>query len=344
MLRQAADELLDWHGTGMSIMEMSHRGKDFMAVQAEAETLLRQLLHIPASYKVLFLQGGAIGQNAIVPMNLLRGHAAADYVDTGEWAKRSMAEANHFCKVNVAASGEASGFNAIPPQSQWRLDPHAAYVHICSNETISGLEFQWTPDTGAVPLVADMSSNILSRPVDVSRYGLIYAGAQKNIGPAGLTLVIVDEQLLGGALPTTPSAFDYTVQAANNSMINTPPTFAIYLAGLVFRWIKDQGGLVAIDERNRAKAKVLYECIDGSGFYRNTIAPADRSLMNVTFHLPDAKLDAAFLEGAKAAGLVQLKGHRVIGGMRASIYNAMPLEGARALAQYMKEFAALHGA
>ena len=342
VLRKAADELLDWHGTGMSIMEMSHRGKDFMAVQAEAEALLRGLLQIPANYKVLFLQGGAIGQNAIVPMNLLRGHAAADYVDTGEWAKRSMAEASHFCKVNVAASGEASGFNAIPPQSQWRLDAEAAYVHICSNETISGLEFQWTPDTGAVPLVADMSSNILSRPVDLSRYGLIYAGAQKNIGPAGLTLVIVDERLLGGALATTPSAFDYTVQAANNSMINTPPTFAIYLAGLVFRWIKDQGGLVAMDERNRTKAKVLYDCIDASGFYRNTIAPADRSLMNVTFHLPDPNLDAAFLEGAKAAGLLQLKGHRVIGGMRASIYNAMPVAGALALARYMKEFAALH--
>jgi phosphoserine aminotransferase len=342
VLRKAADELLDWHGTGMSIMEMSHRGKDFMAVQAEAEALLRELLQIPADYKVLFLQGGAIGQNAIVPMNLLRGHAAADYVNTGEWAKRSMAEASHFCKVNVAASGEASGFNAIPPQSQWRLDAEAAYVHICSNETISGLEFQWTPDTGAVPLVADMSSNILSRPVDVSRYGLIYAGAQKNIGPAGLTLVIVDERLLGGALATTPSAFDYTVQAANNSMINTPPTFAVYLAGLVFRWIKDQGGLVAMDERNGAKAKVLYDCIDASGYYRNTIAPADRSLMNVTFHLPDPNLDAAFLEGAKAAGLVQLKGHRVIGGMRASIYNAMPVEGAQALARYMKEFAALH--
>jgi phosphoserine aminotransferase len=341
VLRKAADELLDWHGTGMSIMEMSHRGKDFMAVQAEAEALLRELLQIPADYKVLFLQGGAIGQNAIVPMNLLRGHAAADYVNTGEWAKRSMTEASHFCKVNVAASGEASGFNAIPPQSQWRLDAEAAYVHICSNETISGLEFQWTPDTGAVPLVADMSSNILSRPVDVSRYGLIYAGAQKNIGPAGLTLVIVDERLLGGALATTPSAFDYTVQAANNSMINTPPTFAVYLAGLVFRWIKDQGGLVAMDERNRAKAKVLYDCIDASGYYRNTIAPADRSLMNVTFHLPDPNLDAAFLEGAKAAGLVQLKGHRVIGGMRASIYNAMPVEGAQALARYMKEFAAL---
>ena len=320
VLRQAADEMLDWHGTGMSVMEMSHRGKEFMAVQAEAEALLRELLAIPPSYKVLFLQGGAIGQNAIVPMNLLRGRTGADYVNTGEWATRSIAEARHFCKVNVAASGEASGFTAIPPRTTWQLDPDAAYVHICSNETINGLEFHWTPDTAGVPLVADMSSNILSRPIDVSRYGLIYAGAQKNIGPAGLTLVIVDEHLLGGAMPTTPSAFDYTVQAANNSMINTPPTFAIYLAGLVFRWIRDQGGLAAMGERNRAKAALLYECIDGSDFYRNAIAPADRSVMNVTFHLPDPALDADFLGGAKAAGLVQLKGHRAIGGMRASIH------------------------
>ena len=343
VLRQAADELLDWHGTGMSIMEMSHRGKDFMAVQAEAEALLRELLAIPAGHKVLFLQGGAIGQNAVVPMNLLRGRTGADYINTGDWATRSIAEARHFCTVNVAASGEPGGFTAIPPQREWRLDPQAAYVHLCANETISGLEFHWAPDTGGVPLVADMSSNILSRPIDVSRYGLIYAGAQKNIGPAGLTIVIVDERLLGGALPTTPSAFDYTVQAANNSMINTPPTFAIYLAGLVFRWLGDQGGLVAMAERNATKAALLYGCIDGTGFYRNTIAPADRSRMNVTFHLPDPALDAAFLAGAAAAGLVQLKGHRVIGGMRASIYNAMPVEGAQALAGYMAEFERRHG-
>ena len=342
VLRQAADELLDWHGTGMSVMEMSHRGKEFMAVQAEAETLLRELLAIPDRYKVLFLQGGAIGQNAIVPMNLLRGKTSADYVHTGEWAKRSMAEAAHFCRVNIAASAEPNGFTAIPPQAEWRLDPQAAYVHICSNETIGGLEYHWLPDTGEVPLVADMSSNILSRPIDVSRYGLIYAGAQKNIGPAGLTIVIVDEKLLGGAMPTTPSAFDYTVQAANNSMINTPPTFAIYLAGLVFRWIKAAGGLAAMGETNRAKAALLYECIDGSGFYRNAIAKVDRSIMNVPFHLPDAGLDAPFLEGAKAAGLLQLKGHRVVGGMRASIYNAMPIEGVQALVAYMQEFAKGH--
>ena len=343
VLRQAAEEMLDWHGTGMSVMEMSHRGKDFMGIQAEAEALLRKLAGIPDSYKVLFLQGGAIGQNAIVPMNLLRGRASADYVHTGEWAKRSMAEAAHFCRVNVAASAESNGFTAIPPQREWRLDPDAAYVHICANETIGGLEYHWVPDTKGVPLVADMSSNILSRPIDVSRYGLIYAGAQKNIGPAGLTLVVVDERLLGGALPTTPSAFDYTVQAANNSMINTPPTYAIYLAGLVFRWIEDQGGLSAVGDRNRAKAELLYDCIDRGGFYRNGIAPADRSLMNVPFHLPDARLDAEFLDGAKAAGLIQLKGHRIVGGMRASIYNAMPIEGVRALVAYMKDFAARRG-
>ena len=343
VLRQAAEEMLDWHGTGMSVMEMSHRGKIFMGIQAEAEALLRKLLDIPNRYKVLFLQGGAIGQNAIVPMNLLRGRTRADYVHTGEWAKRSMAEAAHFCQVNVAASAEPNGFTAIPPQREWRLDPDAAYVHICSNETIGGLEYHWMPDTGGVPLVADMSSNILSRPIEVSRYGLIYAGAQKNIGPAGLTLVIVDESLLGGALPTTPSAFDYTIQAANNSLINTPPTYAIYLAGLVFRWLEDQGGLPAMAAANDKKARLLYDCIDASGFYRNAIAPADRSAMNVPFHLPDPRLDEAFLEGAAAAGLVQLKGHRIVGGMRASIYNAMPVEGVQALVAYMEDFAARRG-
>ena len=292
---------------------------------------------------MLFLQGGAIGQNAIVPMNLLRGHASADYVNTGDWSKRSMAEAERYGRVHLAASAEANGFTAIPPQSQWSTDPAAAYLHICSNETIGGLEYHWTPDTGAVPLVADMSSNILSRPIDVSRYGLIYGGAQKNIGPAGLTLVIVRDDLLGGAMPTTPQAFDYTVQAANNSMINTPPTYAIYMAGLVFRWIKAQGGLAAMETLNRAKAALLYEAIDGSGYYVNRIARSDRSIMNVAFHLPEPALDAAFLEGAKAAGLLALKGHRIVGGMRASIYNAMPIEGVRALVAYMKDFASSHG-
>ena len=343
VLRRAAEEMLDWHGSGMSVMEMSHRGKEFMSIYAETLASLRELLAIPDNYKVLFLQGGAIGQNAIVPMNLLRGRTRADYVNTGDWSKRSLAEAGRFCTVNVAASAEANGFTAIPPQSDWRLDADAAYVHICSNETIIGLEYHWMPDTGEVPLVADMSSNILSRPLDVSRYGLVYAGAQKNIGPAGLTIVIVRGDLLGGALPITPTAFDYAVQAANDSMINTPPTYAIYIAGLVFDWIRVQGGVAAMGERNRAKAALLYGVLDASGFYRTRIAPADRSLMNVCFHLPDPALDAPFLAGAREAGLLNLKGHRIVGGMRASIYNAMPVEGVRALAEYMRDFEKRHG-
>ena len=343
VLRQAASEMLDWNGSGLSVMEVSHRGKEFVALQASIETDLRELLAIPPNYKVLFLQGGAIGQNAIVPMNLLRGRTRADYIDTGAWATRSIAEAKHYCEVNVAASGAASGYTAIPKQAEWRLDSGAAYVHICANETIGGVEYHWVPETGAVPLVADMSSNILSRPIDVSRYGLIYGGAQKNIGPAGLTLVIVREDLLGGALPITPEAFNYTIQAANNSMINTPPTFAIYLAGLVFRWIKEGGGLEAMAERNRAKAALLYGTLDASDFYANRVARDDRSLMNVVFQLPDPALDAPFLEGAKAAGLLALKGHRLVGGMRASLYNAMPIEGVRALVAYMKDFETRRG-
>ena len=342
VLRQAAAEMLDWNGSGVSVMEMSHRGKDFMSIQAEAEANLRELLAVPPNYRVLFLQGGAIGQNAIVPMNLMRGRACADYVNTGEWSKRSMVQAAHYGRVHVAASAEANGFTAIPTQREWQLDRDAAYVHICANETIGGLEYHWTPDTGEVPLVADVSSNILSRPLDVCRFGLLYGGAQKNIGPAGLTLVIVRDDLLGGALPTTPEAFNYTVQAANNSMINTPPTFAIYVAGLVFRWIKEQGGLAAMQTRNRAKAALLYRTLDAGRFYVNRIAHADRSLMNVTFHLADPKLDATFLEEAKAAGLLALKGHRIVGGMRASIYNAMPLEGVEALVTFMKDFEARH--
>jgi phosphoserine aminotransferase len=343
VLRQAAAEMLDWHGTGMSVMEMSHRGKEFMSIYAAAQASVRALLAIPDTYKVLFLQGGAIGENAFVPMNLLRGKTRADYVDTGDWSRRSITEAGHFCTVNVAASAEGSGYTAIPAQREWRLDPGAAYVHICSNETIIGLEYHWTPETGDVPLVADMSSDILARPIEVARYGLIYAGAQKNIGPAGLTLVIVRDDLLGGALTTTPSAFNYAIQAANDSMINTPPTYAIYLAGLVFDWIAAQGGLAAMGERNRAKAELLYGMLDASGFYRKRIVPADRSLMNVCFHLPDPALDAPFLAGANAAGLLNLKGHRIVGGMRASIYNAMPIEGVRALADYLRAFEKRHG-
>jgi phosphoserine aminotransferase len=343
VLRQAAEEMLDWQGSGMSVMEMSHRGKEFIAIAAEAEALLRELLAVPAGYKVLFMQGGAIGQNAIVPMNLLRGRASADYVDTGEWSKKSIKEAKKYGKVNVAASAADSGWTTIPPRASWRLDPDAAYVHICSNETIGGVEYHFTPDVGSVPLVADMSSDILSRPVDVARYGLIYGGAQKNIGPAGLTIVIVREDLLGQALPATPSAFDYKTVADNDSMYNTPPTYAIYIAGLVFKWIKDQGGLAAMEAHNQAKAALLYDFLDGSGFYASPVARDCRSLMNVPFKLRDESLDAAFLKGAEARGMVQLKGHRSVGGMRASIYNAMPLDGVRALVAYMKEFEAAHG-
>jgi phosphoserine aminotransferase len=343
VLRQAADEMLDWHASGMSVMEMSHRGKEFIAIHAEAESLLRELLGVPANYKVLFLQGGAIGENAIVPMNLLRGHTGADYVNTGEWSKKSIKEAAKYCKVNVAASAEAENFTRVPRQSEWKLDPDAAYVHICSNETIGGVEYHWTPDTGTVPLVADMSSNIMSRPVDVARYGLIYGGAQKNVGPAGATIVIVRDDLLGKALPITPSAFDYKQQADNDSMFNTPATYSIYIAGLVFKWIKAQGGLSAMEAHNRAKAAILYDYLDTTAFYSNPVAREDRSLMNIPFRLRDDKLDAEFLKGAEARGMVQLKGHRSVGGMRASIYNAMPVDGVRALVAYMKEFEASHG-
>ncbi len=343
VLQQAAAEMLDWRGSGMSVMEMSHRGSEFMSIHADAQALLRDLLQVPANYKVLFLQGGAIAQNAIVPMNLLRGRSSADYIDTGAWSRKSIDEAQKFCTVNVAASAAASGYTRVPKEESWRLDADAAYVHICANETIGGVEYHWTPDTGDVPLVADMSSNLMSRPIDVSRYGLIYAGAQKNIGPAGLTIVIVREDLIGGALPITPAAFDYQQQADHDSMLNTPPTYAIYIAGLVFRWLKEQGGLAAIEARNRAKAALLYDAIDASEFYSSPVAPADRSLMNVPFRLRDGALDGAFLKGAEAHGLLQLKGHRSVGGMRASIYNAMPIEGVQALLAYMHEFEASVG-
>jgi phosphoserine aminotransferase len=343
VLQQAAAEMLDWRGSGMSVMEMSHRGKEFISIAEEAESLLRELLAVPAGYKVLFMQGGAIGENAIVPMNLLRGKASADYIDTGEWSKKSIKEAKRYGKVNVAASAADSGYTRVPPRDTWKLDPDAAYVHICSNETIGGVEYHFTPDVGSVPLVADMSSNILSRPVDVSRFGLIYGGAQKNIGPAGLTLVIVREDLIGHALPITPSAFDYKTVADNDSMYNTPPTYAIYIAGLVFKWIKAQGGLAAMETHNRSKAALLYDYLDTTRFYSAPVARDCRSLMNVPFKLKDESLDAAFLKGAEAQGMVQLKGHRSVGGMRASIYNAMPIEGVRALVAYMQAFEKQYG-
>jgi phosphoserine aminotransferase len=340
VLARAGDEMLDWHGSGMGVMEMSHRGKEFMAIAADAESDLRELLAIPKHYKVLFLQGGATLQFAQVPMNLLRGKRAADYVVTGEWSKKALKEAKNYCEVRVAASSEDRAFSYAP--RDWKLSADAAYVHYCSNETIGGVEFHWIPETGALPLVADASSHFLSRPLDVSKFGLVYAGAQKNAGPAGLTLVLVREDLLGGAAKGTPSVLDYKLQADADSMLNTPSTYSIYVAGLVFKWLKQLGGLAEIERRNVAKAKVLYDAID-AGFYSSPVDKADRSRMNVPFRLPDERLDAPFLKGAEERGMVQLKGHRSVGGMRASIYNAMPLEGCERLAGYLREFAARHG-
>ncbi len=338
VLQRAAEEMLDWHGSGMSVMEMSHRGKDFTTILEKAMTDFRHLLNIPANYQVLFLQGGALAMNALIPMNLLGNKTSADYVNTGEWSKKSIQEAGKYCKANVIASSEDRRFTYVPAQDTWKPDPQAAYLHICTNETIGGVEYFWVPEMGEVPLVADMSSHILSRPIDVSRYGVIYGGAQKNIGPAGLTFVIVRDDLLDRALPITPSVFHWQAQAAAASMLNTPPTYSIYIAGLVFEWLLDQGGLGAIEQINRTKAQRLYDFIDSSDFYRNPVEPACRSRMNVPFFLQDERLNDAFLQGAEANGLVQLKGHRVVGGMRASIYNAMPIEGVEALIAYMQDF------
>ena len=343
VLEKARDELLDWHGSGMSVMEMSHRGKEYMSIHAEAEADLRELMGIPANYKVLFLQGGATSQFAAIPMNLLRGKTSADYLNTGEWSKKAIKEAKKYCTVNVVASSEDKNFSYAPAQATWKLDPNAAYVHITQNETIGGVEMFWVPETGDVPLVSDMSSNILSRPIDVSKYGLIYAGAQKNIGPAGLTIVIVREDLLGQTIAGTPTMFEYKTQADNDSMYNTPPTYGIYIAGLVFKMLKAKGGLAAMEAANRAKAKVLYDFLDGSNFFLSPVARENRSLMNIPFTLKNAELDEEFLKGAKARHMAQLKGHKSVGGMRASIYNAMSLEGVQALVAYMKEFEKQHG-
>jgi phosphoserine aminotransferase len=343
VLQQAAAEMLDWHGSGMSVMEMSHRGKEFIGIAAKAEADLRTLLAIPANYKVLFLQGGAIAENAIVPMNLLARRTVADYVNTGEWSKKSIKEAKKYCTVNVAASAEDQGFTYVPAQDRWQLTPGAAYVHVCTNETIGGVEYQWTPDTGDVPLVADMSSHLLSRAIDVPKFGVIYGGAQKNAGSAGLTLVIVRDDLLDRALPITPSAFHWKAQAEADSMVNTPATYAVYIAGLVFQWLLAQGGIAAIERVNVAKAALIYDYLDQTPFYRSLVRKVDRSRMNVPFKLRDETFDEAFLKGAKEHGMVQLKGHRTVGGMRASIYNAMPLEGVRTLVDYMKEFERRHG-
>jgi phosphoserine aminotransferase len=343
VLQRAADEMLDWHGSGMSVMEMSHRGKEFIGIAKKAEADFRKLLGVPDNYRVLFLQGGAMAENALIPMNLLGEKKSADYVNTGEWSKKSIKEAGKYCQVNVAASAADRHFTYVPAQETWRLDPNAAYVHICTNETIGGVEYHWVPDTRKVPLVADMSSHLLSRAVDVTKYGVIYGGAQKNIGPAGLTLVVVRVDLLDRALPITPSAFHWKEQAEHDSMLNTPPTYSIYIAGLVFEWLLDQGGIPAIEQRNIAKAALLYDYLDQTQFYSNPVAKSDRSRMNIPFRLADSSLDEAFLQGAQQNHMVQLKGHRTVGGMRASIYNAMPMEGVQALVAYMKEFERTHG-
>jgi phosphoserine aminotransferase len=343
VLEIAAGEMLDWHGSGMSVMEMSHRGKEFISIAAKAETDLRALLAIPSNYKVLFLQGGAIAENAVVPMNLLGGRSVADYVNTGEWSKKSIKEAKKYCTVNIAATAEDKNFTYVPALDTWKLSRDAAYVHICTNETIGGVEYQWTPETGDVPLVADMSSHILSRMIDVAKYGVIYAGAQKNMGTAGLTVVIVRDDLLDRALPITPSVFHWKEQAAAESMLNTPPTYSVYIAGLVFEWLQAQGGLAAIEKKNIAKARLLYDYLDRSKFFLSPVRKEDRSRMNVPFKLRDEKLDEVFLKGAAERGMIQLKGHRAVGGMRASIYNAMPLEGVQTLVDYMQEFEQRHG-
>ena len=342
VLEQARDELVNWRGSGMSVMEMSHRGKEYMSIHAEAEADLRELLGIPANYTVLFLQGGASSQFAMVPMNLLRGKTSAGYLNTGEWSKKAIKEAKKFTDVSIVASSEDKNFTYAPAQNAWQLDPNAAYVHYTPNETIGGVEIFWTPETGNVPLVADMSSNILSRPVDVSKFGLIYAGAQKNIGPAGLTIVIVRDDLLGETLKGTPTMFDYKIAADNDSMYNTPPTFAIYIAGLVFKWLRAKGGLAAMEKENIAKAALLYNFLDTSEFFISPVARENRSRMNVPFTLKNTSLDEEFLKRAKARGMIQLKGHRSVGGMRASIYNAMPIEGVKTLVELMREFEKQH--
>jgi len=343
VLAQARDEMLDWHGSGMSVMEMSHRGKEYMSIQAEAEADLRELMGIPANYKVLFLQGGASAQFAMIPMNLLRGKNTADYLNTGEWSKKAIGEAKKFCEVNVVATSADKNFSYAPSQDQWKLNPDAAYVHYTSNETIGGVEIFWTPQTGNVPLVADMSSHILSRPIDVSKYALIYGGAQKNIGPAGLTIVIVRDDLIGETLPGTPTMYDYKTHAENDSMYNTPPTYAIYVSGLVFKLLKAKGGLAAMEKTNILKANLLYDYLDATDFYRCPTAQENRSRMNIPFTLKDEALDDEFIKQAKARGLIQLKGHRSVGGMRASIYNAMPVEGVQLLVDFMKDFEQSHG-
>jgi phosphoserine aminotransferase len=349
VLQQAAADMLDWHGSGMGVMEMSHRGKEFIAIAEAAESDLRALLAVPAHFRILFMQGGGLAENAIVPMNLVQRSPGGqvDVVVSGAWSQKSAQEARRYADVAVAASNEADGHTSLPAPASWQLRPGTSYVHLCSNETIHGVEYAQLPDLAALgcdaPLVIDCSSHILSRPIDWRQVGLAFAGAQKNIGPAGLTLVIVRDDLLGHAMAHCPSAFDYKTVAANQSMFNTPPTYAIYIAGLVFQWLERQGGVAAMEARNIAKAQLLYGYLDGSGFYANRVAVEGRSRMNVPFFLHDESLNDAFLAGARERGLLQLKGHKSVGGMRASIYNAMPLDGVQALVNYLKDFAQRHG-
>lgn len=343
VLKQVQAELLDWQGKGLSVMEMSHRGSDFIALAAEAEQDLRDLLHVPNNYKVLFLQGGASQQFAQIPLNLMRDDQKADYIETGIWARKAIEEAARYGAVNVAGSGKAYNFFAVPGQNEWKLSKDAAYVHYTSNETIGGVEFDWIPEVGDVPLVVDMSSDILSRPIDVSKFGVIYAGAQKNIGPSGLVVTIIREDLLGKERSDCPTMLNYKVAADNDSMYNTPPTFSWYLAGLVFKWLKKQGGLEGMKKVNQQKQELLYGYIDSTEFYNNPISPTSRSWMNVPFRLIDERLDKLFLEKAEKNNFLNLKGHRSVGGMRASIYNAVGLEAVQALVAFMKEFEREHG-
>ena len=342
VLEQASAEMLDYQGSGMSVMEMSHRSATFVDMAARAEADLRDLMGVSEDYHVLFLQGGATGQFAGVPLNLTQSDDTIDFIDTGSWSKKAIKEAGKYCQVNVAASSSDSNYDHIPEQAQWQLTPDAKLLHVCSNETIGGVQFKQFPDSTA-PLVADMSSDILSRPVDVDQFGLIYAGAQKNIGPAGLTVIIVRKDLCGQARNETPTFLDYAAQADADSMSNTPPTYSWYLAGLVFQWAKAQGGLGAIADHNEAKAKRLYDAIDSSNFYTAPVQPAVRSTMNVPFTLADAELDKAFLSGAEARGMFNLKGHRSVGGMRASIYNAVSMAAVESLVNFMSEFENEHG-
>jgi len=341
VLQQAADEMLDWRGCGMSVMEMSHRGREFTEIHETALADLRELLQIPSNYRILFMQGGALAENALVPMNLLGKHDTADYVVTGSWSEKSAKEAARYTRVNIAASTE-SNYTHVPAFDQWKLSADPAYVHICSNETVSGVEMFELPDFGAIPLVSDVSSHLLSRPIDVTQFGALYGGAQKNAGIAGLTVVIVRDDMLDRALPICPSAFEWRTVAQNNSLYNTAPTYPIYIAGLVFKWLKQLGGLVEMERINVAKAALLYDAIDASDFYINRVARPFRSRMNVPFYLADESRNTDFLTGAQAHGLLQLKGHKSVGGMRASIYNAVPIEGVKALVDYMKEFEQRH--